>query len=275
MAGGLVLAEARNSGATVLPVDSEHSAVFQARLSGSRGEVRRIILTASGGPFRERAIEEFDSITAGEALNHPTWSMGPKVTVDSATLMNKALEIVEARWLFDVDPSRIEVWIHPQSVVHSMVEFVDGSIVAQLGPTDMRLPIQYALTYPERRPGPCRELSVEDMSHLTFERPDTSRFEGLELGYRAAREGGTAGAVLNAANEVAVEAFLEGRCAFTDIPRVVAAVMDARRRCEGPALDDIWEADARARDEACRALRLATELTESGSGGVRSRQSGV
>jgi 1-deoxy-D-xylulose-5-phosphate reductoisomerase len=254
MAGGLVLEEARRSKATLLPVDSEHSAVFQARFSGRREEVRRIILTASGGPFRERRAEDFDSITAEEALRHPTWSMGPKITVDSATLMNKALEIIEARWWFDIDPSRIEVWIHPQSVVHSMVEFVDGSIVAQLGPADMRLPIQYALTYPERRPGPLESLEVEDMGRLTFERPDTARFRALELGYRAAREGGTAGAVLNAANEVAAEAFLDGRCSFTDIPRAVESALDAREAVEGPGLDDIWMADARAREHVRRAI---------------------
>jgi len=259
MAGRLVLDEAARSGATLLPVDSEHSAVFQAKLAGRDDEVRRVILTASGGPFRTRAPEDFESITAAEALDHPTWSMGPKITIDSATLMNKALEIIEARWWFDVDPARIEVWIHPQSIVHSMVEFVDGSVVAQLGPADMRLPIQYALTYPERKSGCSSSLTPEDMSRLTFERPDTSRFPALELGYRAAREGGTAGAALNAANEVAVEAFLDGRCTFTDIPAAVRAAMDARRSGDPvsprePGLDDIWEADARARNDARQCL---------------------
>jgi 1-deoxy-D-xylulose-5-phosphate reductoisomerase len=265
MAGRLVLDEAAESGATLLPVDSEHSAVFQAKLAGRNEEVSRVILTASGGPFRTRPAEDFESITAAEALDHPTWSMGPKITVDSATLMNKALEIIEARWLFDVEPDRIEVWIHPQSVVHSMVEFVDGSTVAQLGRPDMRLPIQYALTYPERKSGCSSSLTPEDMSRLTFERPDTSRFPALELGYRAAREGGTAGAALNAANEVAVEAFLDGRCAFTDIPAAVQAAMDARRPGDsvsprGPGLDDIWEADARARDDARSALNGRREV---------------
>ena len=273
MAGRLVLDEAAKSGATLLPVDSEHSAVFQAKLAGKDDEVRRVILTASGGPFRTRAPEEFESISAAEALEHPTWSMGPKITVDSATLMNKALEIIEARWWFDIDPGRIEVWIHPQSVVHSMVEFVDGSVVAQLGPADMRLPIQYALTYPERKRGRSSLLTVKDMSRLTFEMPDTSRFPALELGYRAAREGGTAGAALNAANEVAVEAFLEGRCAFTDIPSAVRAAMDARRAGDsvsprGPGLDDIWEADARARDDARSALDRRQEVGSTVLGNV-------
>ncbi|MHC4250404.1 MAG: 1-deoxy-D-xylulose-5-phosphate reductoisomerase [Planctomycetota bacterium] len=256
MAGGLVLEEARASGATLVPVDSEHSAVFQAKAAGSDREVKRIILTASGGPFRDRGAEEFDAITADEALRHPTWDMGPKITIDSATLMNKALEIIEARWLFDVEPSQIDVWIHPQSVVHSMVEFVDGSVVAQLGLPDMRLPIQYALTYPERVRAERAPLGADDMSRLTFERPDTGRFPALELGWRAAREGGTAGAALNAANEVAAGAFLRGDCAFTDIPRAVETAMDARVPVGEARLKDIWEADAAARAVARRELAL-------------------
>jgi 1-deoxy-D-xylulose-5-phosphate reductoisomerase len=247
MAGGLVLHEARASGATLVPVDSEHSAVFQAKAAGADREVRRIILTASGGPFRDRAREEFEGITAEEALRHPTWDMGPKIT---------ALEIIEARWLFDVEPSQIDVWIHPQSVVHSMVEFVDGSVVAQLGLPDMRLPIQYALTYPERVRAERAPLGADDMSSLTFERPDTRRFPALELGWRAAREGGTAGAALNAANEVAAGAFLKGDCAFTDIPRAVEAAMDARVPVGEARLKDIWEADAAARAVARRELAL-------------------
>ena len=245
-----MLEEAARSGATLLPVDSEHSAIFQAKISGRPREIRRVILTASGGPFRGRPPEELERVTAEEALEHPTWSMGPKITVDSATLVNKALEVIEARWLFGLEPDRIEVWVHPQSVVHSMVEFVDGSIVAQLGPTDMRLPIQYALTYPERRAGPLAGFRLEDMASLTFERPDTGRFPGLELGFRAAREGGTAGAVLSAANEVVVDAFLKGECRFTDIPRTIAGVMDRLEVVEEPTLDDIWSADRRARKEA-------------------------
>ncbi len=257
MAGPLMLDEAARSGATLLPVDSEHSAIFQARIAGRPQEVRRIVLTASGGPFRGRPAEDLERVTAAEALDHPTWSMGPKITVDSATLVNKALEVIEARWLFGLDPDRIEVWIHPQSVVHSMVEFVDGSILAQLGATDMRLPIQYALTYPERRPGPLAGFRLEEMASLTFERPDTARFPGLELGFRAAREGGTAPAVLNAANEVAVGAFLSGGCRFTDIPRTIREVMD---RCDvvgEPTLEDIWLADRRAREEARAALGVS------------------
>ena len=264
MAGGLVIEEARASGATLLPVDSEHSAVFQAKAAGADREVRRIILTASGGPFRERAWADFARITAEEALRHPTWEMGPKITIDSATLMNKALEIIEARWLFDVEPSQIDVWIHPQSVVHSMVEFVDGSVVAQLGLPDMRLPIQYALTYPERVAASRAPISAADMSSLTFEAPDTERFPALELGWRAAREGGTAGAALNAANEVAAEAFLEGKCSFTDIPRAAAAAMDAghvdaHAAAGALSLTDIWEADRAAREVARRELGLAAK----------------
>ena len=257
MAGPLMLDEAARSGATLLPVDSEHSAIFQARIAGRPREVRRIVLTASGGPFRGRPAEDLERVTAAEALDHPTWSMGPKITVDSATLVNKALEVIEARWLFGLDPDRIEVWIHPQSVVHSMVEFVDGSIVAQLGATDMRLPIQYALTYPERRPGPLAGFRLEDMASLTFERPDTARFPGLELGFRAAREGGTAPAVLNAANEVAVGAFLSGGCRFTDIPRTIREVMDRRDVVGEPTLEDIWLADRQAREEARAALGVS------------------
>jgi 1-deoxy-D-xylulose-5-phosphate reductoisomerase len=257
MAGPLMLDEAARSGATLLPVDSEHSAIFQARIAGRPQEVRRIVLTASGGPFRGCSADDLERVTAAEALDHPTWSMGPKITVDSATLVNKALEVIEARWLFDVDPGRIEVWIHPQSVVHSMVEFVDGSIVAQLGATDMRLPIQYALTYPERRPGPLAGFQLEDMASLTFEKPDTARFPGLELGFRAAREGGTAPAVLNAANEVAVGTFLSGGCLFTDIPRTIHEVMDRRDVVDEPTLEDIWLADRQAREEARAALGVS------------------
>jgi 1-deoxy-D-xylulose-5-phosphate reductoisomerase len=250
MGGSLLLDEARSSGAVLLPVDSEHSAIFQSALAGNRHEIRRIILTASGGPFRTRPANDFASITVEQALAHPTWSMGPKITVDSATLMNKALEVVEARWLFDVPADRIEVWIHPQSIVHSMVEFVDGSMIAQIGPPDMRLPIQYAITYPERRPGASKPLAVEDMARLTFERPDGARFPALELGYRAARSGGTAGAVLSAANEVAVGAFLDRRCAFAEIPRVVGRVMDEAPAAVRPTLEEIWAADRWARSRA-------------------------
>jgi len=268
MAGPLLLREAARAGSTLLPVDSEHSAIFQAALSGRREEIRRVILTASGGPFRTKSAEELASVTAEEALRHPTWRMGPKITIDSATLMNKALEIIEARWLFDLDPARIEVWIHPQSVIHSMVEFVDGSVIAQAARADMRLPIQYALTYPERRPASAHALTIDDMAELRFERPDFERFPALELGYRAAREGGLAGAALNAANEVAAEAFLAGRCAFVDIARTAARVMDefapgAARAAtsEGPhraelSLERIWDVDRRSRETARRLLGL-------------------
>lgn len=249
MGGQLLLDMVAHSDAEILPVDSEHSAIFQANLAGDAKEVRRIILTASGGPFRTRE-SNFESITREEALNHPTWDMGAKISIDSATLMNKALEVIEARWLFDIPVDRIEVWIHPQSVIHSMVEFVDGSIIAQLGATDMRMPIHYALTYPERKPGGVEYMRLEDMMSLTFERPRTDVFKGLELGFRAAREGGTMGAVLNAANEVTVDAFLSGSCGFMDIPRINEAVMDEHKLISQPTLQELWEMDNWARLKA-------------------------
>jgi 1-deoxy-D-xylulose-5-phosphate reductoisomerase len=255
MGGDLMLRTAAESGAVLLPVDSEHSAIFQSALAGKRHEIKRIILTASGGPFRT-FTGDLSTVTDEQALDHPTWSMGPKITIDSATLMNKALEIIEARWLFDVPADTIEVWIHPQSIIHSMVEFIDGSMVAQIGPPDMRLPIQYAITYPERRAGTSRSLTVEDMASLTFERPDLERVGALELGWRAAREGGTAGAALSAANEVAVDAFLNGRCKFTEITDVARKVMDEHQNCVHPSLSEIWDADRAARALTRRVLGL-------------------
>ena len=213
--GGPLMTElARRKNAKILPVDSEHSAVFQALQAGRREEVRRVILTASGGPFRTFSAEQLAQVTVADALAHPTWAMGPKITVDSATLMNKALEIIEARWLFGLSADQIAVVIHPQSIVHSMVEYKDGSVIAQLSPPDMKLPIQYALTWPERREGVAAKLDWSRAMELRFEPPDFERFGALRLGLEAAAAGGTAGAVLNGANEAAVAAFLDGRLRF-------------------------------------------------------------
>lgn len=251
VAGGKVVMRALAAGGgELLPVDSEHSAIFQCLQGESRSAVRRLILTASGGPFRTATVEEMERATPEDALRHPTWSMGGKITVDSATLMNKGLEVIEAHWLFGIEYERIEVLIHPQSIVHSMVEFVDGSVKAQLGPPDMRLPIQYALCYPERAPKAWSELSLARAAALTFEPPDFERFPCLALAYEAGRAGGTAPAALNAANEVAVEAFLKGRIGFRDIARCVETVLEAHTVEEADDLESILAADAWARREA-------------------------
>ncbi|HQF13609.1 MAG TPA: 1-deoxy-D-xylulose-5-phosphate reductoisomerase [Thermogutta sp.] len=252
VAGPLITQLARKRKAQILPVDSEHSAIFQALHGGQEREVRRIILTASGGPFRSRKLTELASVTVEEALAHPTWKMGKKITVDSATLMNKALEIIEARWLFGVEADQITVVIHPQSIVHSMVEFVDGSVIAQLSPPDMRLPIQYALYFPERRPGIARKIDWATAMDLRFEPPDLERFPAIRLGLEAARIGGTAGAVLNAANEAAVECFLQGRLRFDQIVPVCAKVLEAHPFDPSPDLDAIFGLDAWARKEVER-----------------------
>jgi 1-deoxy-D-xylulose-5-phosphate reductoisomerase len=252
MAGPLVMDLARRRGARLLPVDSEHSAIFQA-LAGSRPEeVERVVLTASGGPFRGRKATELRDVTAEQALQHPTWRMGPKITVDSATLMNKALEVIEARWLFGLPAERIEVIIHPESVVHSFVEFADGSVLAQLSPPDMRLPIQYALTYPERVRGPARRLAWRELSALHFEQPDPDTFPALQLGYEVARRGGTCGAVLNAANEAAVGRFLAGELRFLDVPRVCRDVLENHHYSARPALAELAHLDRWARQEVAR-----------------------
>jgi 1-deoxy-D-xylulose-5-phosphate reductoisomerase len=253
-AGPLMLEAARAGGASILPVDSEHSAIFQALASGKREEVRRVVITASGGPFRTATLREMEEAVPEQALRHPTWNMGPKITIDSATMMNKALEIIEARWLFGLEPEQIEVLVHPQSIVHSLVEFRDGSVIAQLGLPDMRVPIQYALTWPERAEADVRRLDLAKVGSLTFEAPDPERFPAIALGFRAVREGGTSGAVLNAANEVAVEAFLARRLKFTRIAAVVREVMDARPIVPAPTLDDIRAADTWARAEALRRI---------------------
>ncbi|HZP37013.1 MAG TPA: 1-deoxy-D-xylulose-5-phosphate reductoisomerase [Methylomirabilota bacterium] len=236
MAGSLMTAAARERGVPLLPVDSEHSAIFQCLEGHNRAEVRRILLTASGGPFRTMKASDLARVTVAEALNHPTWRMGAKITVDSATLMNKGLEVIEARWLFDVAPEQVQVVVHPQSVIHSMVEYVDGSVIAQLGVPDMGIPILYALTYPRRLPCPADRLDLTRVGALTFEEPDVERFPCLALARRALLEGGCAPVVLNAANEVAVAAFLDNRIRFTQIPELIA---EALARIPARALDGI------------------------------------
>jgi 1-deoxy-D-xylulose-5-phosphate reductoisomerase len=252
-AGPLLMAAAREHGATIVPVDSEHSAIFQALRAGKAEEVRTILLTGSGGPFRERPLDTFDRITPAQALDHPTWDMGPKITIDSATMMNKALEIVEAVHLFDVPPEKIRVVLHPQSIVHSMVEFCDGSVVAQMSPPDMKLPVLFALSYPERLPYEEVRFRIGDFRTLSFMDPDLDRYPALALGFSAAREGGLAGAVLNAANEVAVSAFLNERIPFLRITEIVGEVLHRHERRNDPALPDVLRADrwARAEVETC------------------------
>ena len=250
VAGPIVLERAKKSGATIVPVDSEHSAIFQAMRSGARKEVKRVFLTASGGPFRETPRSQFESITVEQALKHPTWTMGGKITIDSATMFNKALEIVEARWLFDLKPNQIEVLVHPQSIIHSMVEFVDGSVIAQLGLPDMRIPIQLALTWPDRVEGNVKRLNLAEIKTLTFQEPDLEKFPSLKLGWRAAEAGGTMGAVLNAANEVAVDRFFKREITFVRIFEIVKEVMDRHTLVAHPTLDDVLQADAWARQEA-------------------------
>lgn len=252
MGGALVTELAAKRGAELLPVDSEHSAIFQSLQAGRREEVARVVLTASGGPFRHLSHDQLRQVTVEDALAHPVWRMGPKTTVDSATMMNKALEIVECRWLFNLAPEQIEVVIHPQSVVHSFVEFVDGSIVAQLSPPDMRLPIQYALEYPDRQAGVAQRLDWQRRWHLDFEPPDCDRFPALELGRRCAQEGGTCGAVLNAANEAAVEGFLAGELHFTEIVPACQSVLESHHFEPAPSLKRLVELDRWARDEVAR-----------------------
>ena len=254
MAGELMVAQARARGGRLLPIDSEHCALHQCLDGRSPSEVRRLVLTASGGPFRTRPRETFDAITPAEALNHPTWSMGRKITIDSATLMNKGLEVIEARWLFDVPPQRIDVLIHPQSVVHSMVEFVDGTVLAQLGVTDMRLPIQYALSHPERWDAAIPGMDWGRAMTLDFDVPDRERFPCLALAYEALEKGGSVPATLNAANEEAVSAFLEGRVAFTAIPETIREVIDACPAAPVSSLEDVLQADAVARRTGREAL---------------------
>jgi len=255
MAGGIVTERARKKGVTLLPVDSEHSAIFQSLSAGRRSELRRVILTASGGAFRDYPVDKLDKVTPEQALDHPTWKMGKKITIDSATLMNKALEIIEAKWLFGLKAEEIDVVIHHQSIIHSMVEFQDGSVIAQMGLPDMKLPIQYALTYPERRPASVEPLDLAKLGKLTFAKPDLQRFPALRLGFWAVNDSGTLPAVMNAANEVAVDAFLERRLKFTGIVRAVEEVMHKHTNKKNPSLEDIMSADSWARKEVRNAIR--------------------
>lgn len=262
MAGPLFIDAVRRNRAVLLPIDSEHNAIFQALPRDFRGDldevgVRRILLTASGGPFRESAPEALAVVTPAEACAHPNWRMGRKISVDSATLMNKGLEVIEAHWLFDAPAERIQVVIHPQSVIHSLVEYVDGSVLAQLGNPDMRTPIAHALAFPDRIDAGVTALDLVQVGTLTFEAPDPTRFPCLALAYDALRAGGTAPAILNAANEIAVAAFLDHRLRFVEIPRIIDAVMQ-RVACGGAgSLEELIEADRRARDTASALLRAA------------------
>lgn len=258
--GEFMTAAAARSGAAILPVDSEHNAIHQCLRGESDGEVRNLWLTASGGPFRDTPASMLDAVTVEQALRHPTWKMGPKITIDSATLMNKGLEVIEARWLFDMPAGQIKVVVHPQSVIHSMVEFVDGSFKAQLGATDMRHPIQYALTWPRRVEGPLPPFNPVDAGPLTFDSPDTDRFPCLALAYQAVEAGGTATAVLNAANEVAVQAFLDGRAGFTDIPAIISETL-GRSSCA--SVGSLQELLALDQDVRRTALDIAGERSRS------------
>jgi 1-deoxy-D-xylulose-5-phosphate reductoisomerase len=252
MAGEIVMSEARKHGVRILAVDSEHSAIFQCLDGKPPGSVRALWLTASGGPFRKMPKEDFAHITVERALKHPSWVMGRKITIDSATLFNKGLEMIEARWLFDIEMARVKVVVHPQSIVHSMVEFVDGSIIAQISTPDMCLPIQYALTYPERARSDRVQTNLAKLGTLTFEEPDTERFPSLTLARRAGEIGGTLPAVLNAANEIAVNAYVDGRITFLQITETVRRTMDRHQTVPRPDLDQIMAADAWARVEAAR-----------------------
>ena len=254
MAGETVMSEARKYGVKVLAVDSEHSAIFQC-LDGKPPEsVRKIWLTASGGPFRETPKEEFAEITVERALKHPSWEMGPKITIDSATLFNKGLEMIEARWLFDLPMDKVRIIVHPQSVIHSMVEFIDGSILAQLSTPDMCLPIQYALTYPHRSASDRVQTNFAEIGQLDFEEPDAERFPSIIHARRAGEEGGTLPAVLNAANEIAVQAFCDGNICFTDITAIVGQTMETHEVVGCPTLRDIISADAWARETASKSF---------------------
>lgn len=247
MAGELMTRAAEKSGAELLPVDSEHNALHQCLRGEKRSEVRRIILTASGGPFRTRDKAAIQSATVNEAMQHPTWNMGAKITIDSATLMNKGLEVIEAHWLFGYSADEINIVVHPESVVHSMIELIDGSVIAQLGITDMRHAIQYALTYPERCPSTLPSLDVARLSSLHFEAPDLERFPCISLAYRALRTGGTLPAAMNAANEEAVQAFIDERISLSDIPLVIESVMDQHQTSPVRDLDSVLDADRSAR----------------------------
>ncbi|MDE7271983.1 MAG: 1-deoxy-D-xylulose-5-phosphate reductoisomerase [Lachnospiraceae bacterium] len=238
-AGHIIMPLAAKMGVSILPVDSEHSAIFQSMQGENRDRVSRLLITASGGPFRGRTRQELEKVQLEDALKHPNWSMGHKITIDSATLVNKGLEVMEAKWLFDVDLDRIQVVVHPQSIIHSMVEYVDGGIMAQLGVPDMKLPIQYALFYPDRRPMAGKRVDFYELGNITFEKPDMETFAGLKLAMKAAAEGGSVPTVFNAANEKAVSLFLDRKIRFLQIPEMIAMCMDAHKKIENPDVDDI------------------------------------
>lgn len=246
-AGEIVMSEALKAGVKILPVDSEHSAIFQCLMGNDIEDISRIILTASGGPFRGKTSKELERVTLAEALKHPNWSMGSKITIDSATLMNKGLEVIEAKWLFGLDLERIEVIVHPQSIIHSMVEYVDGAVIAQLGSPDMRLPIQFALTYPDRKHNNFSKLDLLKCGELTFEEPDMKTFPCLNLAFEALKIGATMPAVMNAANEEAVGLFLKEKIKFLDIPKVIDKVMSKHVIIDNPAIEDILDVDLWAR----------------------------
>jgi 1-deoxy-D-xylulose-5-phosphate reductoisomerase len=250
VAGSILIPLARKHDVPILPVDSEHSAIFQALQSGRPREVKRLILTASGGPFRLSTAEHIENATLADALNHPTWQMGNKITIDSASMFNKGLELIEACWLFDLPPEQIDIVIHPESVVHSMVEFVDGNVLAQLSPPDMRTPIQYAVTYPERLPSNSRKLDLAQPFSLNFHPPDPARFPALDIARDVARRGGTLGAVMNAANEAAVALFMSGQIPFGMISKAVSHTIAAHAVQQSPSLDDLLKADRWARNTA-------------------------
>jgi 1-deoxy-D-xylulose-5-phosphate reductoisomerase len=255
MSGSLFMQAVEKGGATLLPIDSEHNAIFQVMPQQKFATlqscgIKKILITASGGPFRKATDDELSSVTVKQALNHPNWVMGPKITVDSATLMNKGLEVIEAHWLFSASPEQIEVVVHPQSVIHSMVEYVDGSVLAQLGNPDMRTPIAYALGYPERIQSGVSSLDLFKIGRLDFEAPDTGRFPCLRLAFDALNRGGTAPAILNASNEIAVESFLNGKIGFMDIPRIIESVLIDAKISSASSLEIVIDADKNAREAA-------------------------
>ncbi|WP_058485189.1 1-deoxy-D-xylulose-5-phosphate reductoisomerase [Defluviitalea phaphyphila] len=247
-AGKIIMEEAKNNNVKIIPVDSEHSAIFQCLQGNEENKIERIILTASGGPFRNKNIEDLKNVTLEEALKHPNWSMGKKITIDSATMMNKGLEVIEAKWLFGVELDQIEVLIHPQSIIHSMVEFEDGSIISQIGEPDMRIPIQYALTFPKRLKNKWPRVDFSKRNLFTFEHPNLESFQCLDLAYNALKIGGSMPAVLNAANEIAVERFLKKEISFLDIPKIIEKTMEKHNIIKVPTLSDILEVDKWARE---------------------------
>lgn len=242
-AGHIIMPLAAQMGVSILPVDSEHSAIFQSLNGEKKEQIHKLLITASGGPFRGKTREELADMQVEDALKHPNWSMGRKITIDSATLVNKGLEVMEAKWLFDVDLDRIQVVVHPQSIIHSMVEFVDGGIIAQLGTPDMKLPIQYALFYPDRRPMNSKKLDFYELAQITFEKPDPETFTGLKLAFEAAGMGGSVPTVFNAANEKAVALFLDKKIKFLEIPEIIGICMDAHKKIENPTVEQILQAE--------------------------------